>query len=57
MTTPTMLTAVRDAEKQLQNEIAKGIRIWVEIDGIKTPATKTEVLEAIKNFKTVRRIK
>ena len=53
MKKPTM----QDAIKQYEYEIKIGIRILVEIDGIPVYATKKDVLEAVKAYKTVKRIK
>lgn len=64
MRTPTMLDAIlvyeerqREHEAQIRREIKAGLRILVEINGRRVYATKAEVIEAVKDFKTVRRVK
>lgn len=47
----------RAREERIRQEIKAGLRILVEINGKRVYATKAEVIEAIKDYKTVRRIK
>lgn len=64
MRTLTMLGAIlvyeerqRQEQERIRKEIKAGLRILVEINGKQIWATKAEVIEAVKEFKTVRRIK
>lgn len=60
----TMLDAIlcyekeqRAEQERIRQEIKAGKRILVEINGKRVYATKAEVIEAIANYKVVRRIK
>lgn len=47
----------RARDERIRQEIQAGIRILVEINGKRVYATKKEVIEAITDYKTVRRIR
>ncbi len=47
----------RARQERIKQEIKAGKRILVEINGKRVYATKAEVIEAIKEYKTVRRIR
>lgn len=60
----TMLDAIlcyekeqRAEQERIKQEIKAGLRILVEINGKRVYATKAEVIEAVKEYKTVRRIR
>lgn len=46
-----------DYVDRVNEDLQTGRRIWLLIDGIPTPATKQEAIDAIKAFKTVQRMK
>lgn len=52
----TMQDAIKAYHERIEKELQIGVRIWVEIDGHKVPATKQDVIDAIKAYKTVKRI-
>ncbi len=47
----------RAEQERIKQEIKAGIRILVEINNKRVYATKAEVIQAIKEYKTVRRVR